>query len=122
MVICGDPTLNLYPMNSDNPNIKIIKPENAIYIHNNKIFNFITPLIIGNLSIETKITNPGNGIKNVSFYIDDELIAIDDSIPFNHYFDKRIIGKKTIKVLATDYNDNTASDEIITYIINLEKY
>lgn len=122
MVICGDPTLNIYQMSSDKPNIRIIKPENAIYFSDNKLFNFITPVIIGNMSIETKITNPGSGIKNVSFFIDDELIAIVDSIPFYYHFDQRIFGKKTIKVEAIDYNNNIASDSINTFMMNFDKY
>lgn len=118
MVICGDPTLDLYPIKSNQPQIKIIKPENALYYLNNKISNFLFPLIIGNISIEAKITNPGNGIKNVSFYINDELISYDDEIPYQLILDEKLFGKTTIKTVAIDYNNNIATDSITSFIIN----
>jgi len=118
MVICGDPTLDLYPIDSNQPQIKIIKPENALYYLNNKISNFLFPLIIGNISIEAKITNPGNGIKNVSFYINDEFISYDNEIPYQLFLDEKLFGITKIKTVAIDYNNNLATDSITSFIVN----
>ncbi|MFE3846304.1 hypothetical protein ACFL1L_05560, partial [Thermoplasmatota archaeon] len=120
MVICGDPILDLYPIYNNQPQIKIIKPEEAIYFANNKLSNFIFPVIIGNISIEAKITNPGNGIKNVSFYLDDELISYDESFPYQLLLDKKLFGKKTIKTIAIDQNNNIATDSISIFIMNFD--
>jgi hypothetical protein len=119
MVICGDPTLKLYPTNANNPVIKITKPENGIYFKNEKILPFIIPTIIGNLTINTDIISSGYGISQISFYINNELINTDNNFPFEFQLNEQGIGLKEIKIIGIDNQGQEAIDEKNVLIINL---
>ena len=67
---------NILIINSDNisPVIKIIKPENALYIGNNKILSLPFILVFGGITVEIQVSDlGGSGLEKVEFFIDDNL-------------------------------------------------
>jgi len=96
------------------PNITITKPIHAIYIRNKMIFQFFTTVVIGKIDIEVSAVDNGSGMDCVEFYIDDELLAIDNTTPYTILWDERSFNnfKHTLKVVAIDLEDNSACAEI----------
>lgn len=109
MILCGDATLHVVP----SMNVKIVKPENGIYIRNKKVFPFFLPIIIGEIDIEANATS-ANGIEKVEFYIDGEIKGEDISYPYNFTWDEKSFFryKHLIKVVAHDERGNKAEDEL----------
>jgi len=68
--------------------INIEKPQRAFYVNNNKIINFpfSKSLIIGGIDIKV---NSSDNITCVEFYINDELMSIDQNPPFIWNWDKK---------------------------------
>jgi len=64
------------------PMLGMIKPENALYIRNKKIMSLRKPLIIGSIDIQVNATDVQSGIREVEFYIDNELKATVMSEPY----------------------------------------
>lgn len=97
--------------------IDIIKPEKALYLNNEKLFQlFIATLILGPITIETDVT--GGSATKVEFYIDNVLKYTDSSAPFSWLWDETIYFKHTIKVIAYDNAANTAEEELSVWIFN----
>ncbi|RLF58141.1 MAG: hypothetical protein DRN27_06175 [Thermoplasmata archaeon] len=107
LVLCGDPTLTINPTKESSLSIDISSPTNGIYTGNNRIFSFFTPLVFGDVTIKIDIINPGDGIKEVSFYVNDELCLIDDEFPYEYFLEGSSFGKQSIQVIATDQNENS---------------
>lgn len=98
---------------NDNPTVEITKPEKAVYIKDNRIMPFFSTLIFGGLNIEGNADDL-NGIRNVEFYIDDELKANLFSEPYVWNWSERspLKFKHTIKLIAYDIAGNSASKEM----------
>ena len=111
MVICGDPTLSLNPQTL----VKITKPENAVYLFDTKILPFITPVIIGKITVDVEAENYISGIDHVEFYVDDSMIDSDDLAPYSFSFDNRVFFRHTIKATAYDNSGGSSSDEIVVW-------
>ena len=102
------------------PFVKIIKPENALYLFNSKIrkylFRFRIPLIIGKIRIEADATDEDSAIEMVEFYINDKPMGADITEPYTFLWrwDRpRIFHIFTIKVVAYDNFGNTAEDKML---------
>jgi len=92
------------------PHVKIIRPENAVYINDRKTMPFFMPVIIGRINIKAAAYDNETGIAYVEFYAGSKLIANVTSPPYKcewHGF-----GVKEIKAYAADYCMNVASDSI----------
>ena len=98
-----------------NPVIKIIKPGNVIYINNNKIVPFFTPIIIGAIDIEAQASDDESGIDYVEFYIDGKLRSTDATAPYSWTWDEITFFQHVIKTVAYDNADNRASRELIVW-------
>ena len=120
MLLNGDPTLHLFPGTDSEPYITITKPDDAIYVKDNKLMSFFTPTIIGEITIETCITNDGYEINHVDFFVDEELISTDNESPYECLWDEKIFGQHTLKVIAYDNNKNETTDEVEIMILNLD--
>ncbi len=59
------------------------------------------PIIIGGLTIETTSRN----IDEVEFYIDNQLVSIDQEEPYNWYWSNPLSGWHEIKIVAHRNND-----------------
>ena len=84
--------------------IKIKKPENALYVRNNKIRDYLIrkPLIFGPIDIEVDVYN--ENITTVEFYIDGNLMETDISKPFIWTWDTWAFFRHTIEVIG--YNES----------------
>jgi len=95
--------------------VEFNQPLNALYLMNQRVMPWSTPRIIGSLNISAYIPggwdDPGDAEK-VEFYIDGVLQATLTEQPYNWTWSKRTIGKHAIKVIAYDFNGDTASKEI----------
>jgi len=119
MVICGDPTLRLIHESTNTPSIKIVKPSNSIYLFDSVLLPFYRPVVIGDITVEAMVTNPGMGIVNVTFMIDGEIKSVDDTPPYNYLLDDRHIGKCRIDVVAVDKLGNKAVGSTEVAVLNL---
>jgi parallel beta-helix repeat protein len=119
--IPGGDILDYYPLvalDEEEPEVKITKPIKGLYLFNIRLRKFLLnrlPLIIGAINIEVEASDNDTGIKNVEIYIDGELIKNIESEPYSWKWKEKTIikHKHTIKVVAYDYNNNSATDEIL---------
>jgi len=95
--------------------MELNQPLNALYMMNRRIMPMRTPRIIGTINISVYIPGgwgaPGNAEK-IEVYIDGTLKATLTEQPYNWTWSQRTIGKHIIKVIAYDFNGDTASKEI----------
>ncbi len=94
------------------PTVSIKKPKDAFYLNNRKIINLFTTLVIGIIEIEAEATDSFSGMSHVGFYIDNELIVEDSSLPFSLIWSDRTFSRHTLKVIGYDNAGNFASDEV----------
>jgi len=95
------------------PDIKITKPENAIYLFNKKIVSFFWPLIIGPIDVEVDTSDDEYGIEKVEFYVDDVYQANDTSEPYSWKWNKLMFFKHTLKAVVFNSNGNVGVEEIV---------
>jgi len=101
-----DEVTNSKTLTADNtqPTLNIIKPENALYFFNAKLFKANKPIIIGAITLEVNAADQ-TGIQKIEVYIDDELKqTITDGS--NYYMNIRIIGRHNLKINAYDNTGN----------------
>jgi hypothetical protein len=96
--------------------IDILKPLQAFYIDNLRIFPNSNCFIIGSIEIEVYVHDfwyrERDDITRIEFYIDNELKETVYSKPFKWFCIERLTGKHHIKVIAYDKKGNLATDEI----------
>jgi hypothetical protein len=112
MVLCGDPTLTISSTSDPVVRINIVSPGNSVYLNDNKLFTFFFPLVFGDTTITVDIINPGYGIKEVLFYVNDELQQNIDTYPYTYTIDKFMFGPQSVSVVATDILDNSVTEQI----------
>ena len=111
MVVCGDPTLSL----NLKTQMKITKPEKAIYIRDNKVLPFFLPILIGKITIEANATNEEYGINRVEFLVDNDLRENDSSEPYSFSWNEPAFFRHNIKVIAYNNIGKSISKEIIVW-------
>ena len=100
------------------PDIKIAKPENALYLFNRKIMPLPSPFIIGKIEVEA-LPSPDFEIKNAEFYIDGEMKYNDTDEPYQWLWDEHAVGSHEIMVKGYDEGGIEAVDKINVMIFNL---
>lgn len=106
----------------EDPTISITKPaEKTMYLRNLNIKSSDITRVLGYIDIEAEVDNPTDiDIKEVRFYIDGSLRSTDDEAPYSWRWNEKVLGEKTITVVAiSDTNEEIASAEIIVSILNL---
>lgn len=98
MVVFGDPTLNV----PSYIQLKVIKPENALYIFDKKILPFFVPFSFGKITIEATATSTDFGIEKVEFYVDGLLRATDFEEPYSWTWNSLALLRHTVNVVAYD--------------------
>ena len=90
--------------------VNIYRPIKGLYIGDNKIMDFIAPVIIGDITIKVDTNN----IDYVDFYLNDELVETVDSYPFEYTITNanNLKFKNTFSVKAYSYWDDLTTDEI----------
>jgi len=99
----------------DLPEVDIVKPENALYLNNWRIFPFFIPVIVGNMEIKVNASDFSSGIDCVKFYIDGEFQFNDSIEPYCLQWDNKSFGNHAIKVVAFDKVGYFESDGIIVW-------
>ena len=94
------------------PVVRIIKPVNALYLNNKKIFFLFKPFIIGDIDIEVYAADHESGMDKVEFYIDDILQETIKSYQYIWTWDRNTFFKHTIKIVAYDNAGNINSTEL----------
>jgi len=107
MVVFGDPTLCIQTQIQ----MKVTRPEKAIYIVDKKILPFLTPLSIGKITIETTAVSKDYEIEKVEFYIDNTLRSTDITEPYNWTWNTLAFFKHTVKVVAYDTAGHNSTRE-----------
>lgn len=108
----GDPSMRREGISDSSMNIEIIHPDNGFYFNNNKIFPFITSVMIGDALIRTSTSGD---IQYVEFYLDGVLTDIDMEESFEWVWDEVDFFKHTVKVVAYDSFENRAEDELVVW-------
>jgi len=98
------------------PDVKIDKPERALYFQDSKVFNRLLGLttIIGDVTIEVTATDAETGIEKVEFYgglFGDILLGTDTEAPYNFTWQRdriRFCHIQKLRVVAYDLAGNTA--------------
>ena len=108
MVLNGYPTLCIPPATQ----LQVVKPENAIYLMDNKILSFPSPLIIGNINVEASAFNLENGIDRVEFFVDDILKQTVTTEPYTWMWQEPALFRHTLKIVAYDTIGRNATRDL----------
>jgi hypothetical protein len=108
MVVLGDPTLCI----PTQIQMKVTKPEKALYISDKKIMSFFTPVSIGKITIETTAASNGFDIEKVEFYVDDILRSIDNLEPYSWTWVTLAFFRHALKVVAYDNRGHTSTRQL----------
>jgi len=108
-------TVTVKTPDSTPPVVQIIQPENIIYIRNNEIMPFISPIIFGYIEIESIATDEESGIAYLELYIDGQLREnfTDDSFVWSWF--EMSFSLHFLKVVAYDNAGNAGLDEKIVW-------
>jgi hypothetical protein len=115
MVLQGNPMLTINTDSSSLPVVSISSPTDGIYLNGTKIFQFFTPLIIGPTTVHVQVLNPGSGVKDVTFFIDDIPVFTDEEYPFTYVYDAMAFGRKKIDVVLSDITGQKSEDSLIIW-------
>jgi len=101
------------------PTIEISKPLNGLYLLDFRIGKnvFEETFILGRTTIRASPFDNISGIKYVDFYVDGMKQGHDETIPYEWQWNTRYFSPKThtIKVVTSDFYDNTAEESIIVH-------
>lgn len=97
------------------PIVQITKPVNAIYIRNDKVLPFVTPLVFFAIDVEVTASDNESGIALVEFYVGNTLKANDTSAPYSWTWSERSFFKYTLKVIAYDNVGHHTEKEITVW-------
>jgi len=100
------------------PTIRIVRPENALYLFNIKLFPLKHPVIIGRIKIKVEAFQEDVGIDHVSFYIDTWYKYSDYEAPYEWIWNERGIGFFDIGV-AAESNDGRWSGADIHNVLKI---
>jgi hypothetical protein len=111
MVLCGDPTLCLPTAMQ----MKVTKPENAVYLFDKKIIPFVVPLSLGKMTIEAAVMCHDCRIEKVEFSVDGTVCCTDVSEPYSWTWDTFAFLRHTVKVVAYDTNGRNTSQSFVVW-------
>ena len=96
------------------PYLRILKPENALYVRNRKMFPLRAPFIVGAIDIEVNASDNLSGMKKVEFYIDNQLVSNDTVSLFTWNWNRRtpLHWNHVIKIIAYNNAGNQTTKEI----------
>lgn len=105
------PLMHPYPRNLIDLHILTPKPS---HLYVGKIcIPFPITLIFGSISVSVYAVSNISEIISVEFYLNDELIFVDTTEPYNWLWDKPAFFKQKLKVIAYDLIGHIEIDEII---------
>ena len=90
---------------------EITKPDNALFLFNNRILNFPVPLIFGPIEVIVDTEEPAYLINEVRFYIDETLVLADTEQPFEYQWNTPAFFKHHLKVIAINSEGDSGRAE-----------
>lgn len=96
------------------PVVEIVKPEDAVYFENNRLFSFFVPVVVGVVEVKV-VASDDCGVERVEFYVDEALKSVDTEKPFVWFWDEKAFGRCTVRVVAYDCSGNSAVDELVVW-------
>ena len=106
--------IDKFVLSANAPEVRIVKPDDAVYILNREIVPSNVPIIIGKITVEAL----ANHAQKVEFYVDSKLKASLTNPPYEWEWKGFAIGNHEIMVKA--YNGKASSfDKVSVIIINL---
>ena len=100
------------------PTVRILSPENALYLFNHKLFPLKRPVIIGKITINVEAFQEDVGIDHVSFYIDTFYKYSDYEAPYEWVWTDRSYGFHNIGI-AAESNDGRWGDVDIYNVLKI---
>lgn len=82
------------------PTVRILRPENALYLFNIRLISLKLPVIIGRITLEAEAFQEDVGIEHVEFYIDHEYRFSDYDAPYQWAWLDRSLSFHRIAVYA----------------------
>jgi hypothetical protein len=109
-----NPTVYIDLAVSDFPDLSfdIIKPENALYISDNKIIPFFKPIIFGDITIEINFTSESDWVSWAKLYVDNEFKCYISPYNSSCLLEEKLFAKHEILISATDINNNTINKKL----------
>jgi hypothetical protein len=108
LVTLGDPTLRVVtPIQ-----MRITRPENAIYVADRMIRSFWVPLCVGKITVNASVSNINYGITKVEFYVDDILQTTVDTAPYQWTWEHPAFFRHVLKIVAYDTGGHTATRQV----------
>jgi hypothetical protein len=103
-------------ISNNESNIQIIKPKAGyLYLFDRELIKIGRTLIIGGITIEVEASE---NIEGVDFFIDNNLIFSDYTLPYSRFYNQKILGRHIIKVES--YGTDTF-DETNVFILNFNQ-
>jgi plastocyanin len=94
------------------PTVSITEPTPGIYLFGKKILSSDKIVIFGGFTIEAQASDTDSGVYGVEFFLDGESLGSQTTSPYSIYCGVKHFGDGTIKVVAEDFAQNTAEDEL----------
>jgi hypothetical protein len=108
LVVLGDPTLCvIQPMK-----MKIMRPENGVYLADRKVLPFPMSLVFGRITINTSFQGQKTGVEKVEFYVDDVLQQTVSAAPYEWTWTHWSFFRHVVKVVAYDSENRTAARQL----------
>ncbi|MCD6468765.1 MAG: PKD domain-containing protein [Thermoplasmata archaeon] len=93
------------------PDVEIVKPVDAVYLWNNRLFSFFVPVVIGDVDVKADASD-ADGVDRVEFYVDGALKSVDYEKPFVWRWSEKTFGQHDVRVVAYDNAGNSATTEM----------
>jgi len=101
------------------PTIKMLKPTSHIYFMNIPIMLFHENIIIGPITVKIEASQAQFGIRDVQFYINNELQATLTQTPYWWTWTKLSFNFNTQTIMVVAYDNSGNSSCVVQYVIKL---
>ena len=106
------------------PQVYIANPRHGKIFYNDNIrknIECITPIVIDETDIYVEVKQGLYSIDRVEFYYGNKLLFTDKEKPYEYMLNKRSILPHTIKVVVYDTKENSATDQMKIWFLNIIK-
>ncbi len=90
-------------IDSDAPQVTLLKPDRGLYIGNKKILPLALTILIGNIDIQINASDNTSGVCQVEFYVDNDLKFTDQEAPYIWMWDEWAFFTHTITIIVRDH-------------------
>ena len=112
--VTASKSIHIIEADEDPPFIKIIQPENGIYVNNKKIIDFPMTILFGETDCTFNVTDEKSGIQQIQIHLNGDLIVSTNQSPCTWTWDVPCFGINIIEITAIDTMNN---EQMITKTI-----